>query len=37
MHLIYSKLSCKELKNGIEILVDQVDFRLFIKTFKMMQ
>ena len=26
----------KELKNGIEILVDQTVFKLYIKTFKML-
>ena len=34
MHVSYSKLS-KELKNGIEILVGQAAFKLWIKTVKM--
>ena len=33
MHTSWSKLS-KELKNDIEILVDQVAFKLWIKTVK---
>ena len=32
---MHSKLS-KELKNGIEILVGQAIFKLWIKTFKML-
>ena len=32
---LYSKLF-KELKNGIEILLDQADFKLWIKTVKML-
>ena len=35
MHASLSKLS-KELKNGIEILVGQADFKLWIKTVQMM-
>ena len=35
MHLIDSKLS-NELKNGIGILVGQMDFKLWIKTVKML-
>ena len=34
IHLI--KKLCKELKNGIEILVDQAVFKLQIKTVKML-
>ena len=34
MHLI--KKLFKELKNGIEILVDQSVFKLYIKTIKML-
>ena len=35
MYACYSKLST-ELKNGIEILVGQAVFKLWIKTFKML-
>ena len=35
IHVSYSKLS-SELKNGIEILVGQADFKLWIKTVKML-
>ena len=35
IYACYSK-SSKELENGIEILVGQVVFKLWIKTFKML-